>query len=101
MAKQDINPFPIDPEAIVAQEDIDPELLTEAALPSELLPEPIDPELEDEEVRERAVKRLMGLYQEYKDYRESYVEPVWDQTYESYHGIPPLDTSPYGSCVAI
>jgi hypothetical protein len=62
------------------------------------MPEPLDPEYAGtEEQRERAVCRLMDLLRSYKKYREEYVEPIWNETYRAYMGVPPQDNNPYGS----
>lgn len=64
----------------------------------EIVTPALDPEYAGtKEQREQAVERLMALLKEYKDFREAYIEPIWNETYRAYMGTPPQDNSPYGS----
>ncbi len=75
----------------------EPEAPLPAFLDASRLPDPFD-ESTTAETRELGRTRLMALFDQYRAYREQYVEPVWEEAYRSYHGVPPENNSPYGSC---
>lgn len=66
--------------------------------PAPMTPPPLDPNYAGTlEQREQATERLMELLRKYKDHRESFIEPVWNETWRAYIGTPPADNAPHGS----
>lgn len=66
------------------------------------MPEPaIADEVRSESLLDDMRERLCDTFSTYRDWRSTNMEPLWNATYEAYHGMPPADNYPYGSFYCI
>lgn len=62
--------------------------------------EAIDKSIKEDEY-DRIGEDILATFNKYREYREAYVEPLWQMCYDAYHCIPPKNGSPYQSFYAI